>query len=346
MKKIGTYLKSFGQSIKSKPFVFILFILSVMLSVIVSAFFYRYIKIAVREFENVASYSIERYEDFDSIKFYNAIKDTSIKGVSHSYEKRDIAINEDGEEEHISTSYYKEYVPDENMFSREQLDSAEKIAIVGQHIAERDTIAINDSLDILGTQFRVIKISDNAGDIHIPSTVSEVVFKSTPENNGRDIGVSSTGNLKKSTMKMLNESGFHLKVDMPAVDFLTIVFIFVGVAFIAIASLNVFVASKFIADKNSKRYTLYKVVGAKNRDVAAMMVIESIFVLLIAFCLGAVVENFAIKPLVSLDALGKLNVVDYVVLFFVNATAVIITIATVIFKKLYSAPMSSRQRGL
>lgn len=346
MRKIGTYLRSFWQSIKDKPFVYCLLIISVMLSVVVSAFAYRGVKETVNEFENRAVYAVDYTTDFDCTQFYNDIKQSNVINVRHSYDEYKMVESDEGAVQQLISLYSKVYVPDKQTFSHEQLENSFKEAVITSAYAKKYNITIGNTINVLGTNFSVIKIMDEeySVEVFIPATVKEVVFEKQPTIS-RDISISTKGNLNKSTMKTLRASGFDVNIVKLAVNGMAVLLAFIGIILISIAAINIFIGNRFITDKNSKRYSLYRVVGAKNRDVAMVMFIESLLVVIFAFCVGAIIEHFAFRPILNYGGFVKLGIGDYAALFFINVLSVFVTTAIVIFKKLYSAPMDAKQRG-
>lgn len=347
MYKFKVYIKSLWQSIMEKPIIFIVFILTILISVMSSNIFYRMAKREILYSLSPYDYAFTIKGNLDRKILYDSIRNSSAYLI---YGDRVTIYENPFDKTSPTTSYNCSYLPEVGGFKQSELDSGKNIAIITSELAERDGFKLGDKIKIETSELEIIRINNMGGcNAFFPANLNIQLMEQHINDNGSVtmilahplISLHSHGRMPSEFEKIAESNVVH---NMAGANSDTINLILLGgVALILLAAINILIAFKFVIDKNGKRYTLFKTLGAKNSNIAIMILLENFFAIVVAFALGIFVEHFIAIPVIN-TAFVSLTFVDYVYLFLINTGVALSATAYVIIKKSKMMPAKYLQR--
>lgn len=345
MKKIGTYLRSFWQSVREKPIVFVLFVFTILISVVTSGYFYRKVLYTFKFEIKKTSYEFRIDENFSRKEFYDIIKDSNIDWVDNDYFELTAEGKQVESGDKVDIRYSCQYTIS-GIFTKKMLESGENLAVISSDLSEEKGLKVNDLIDIQGKEFKIANVNNKTTRTIYFNASSNIPFipRKPPHYPWKNAQFHSFGNLSESKLAKMNSNGWMVNQTSKPDNSAAYKSMAIGISLMVLAMINIFVAYKFIADKNSKRYTLFKTMGAKNGDIAVMMILEAFGVVLLSFFVGILVEYLIAKPIIGIG-LAPLNIKDYGILFGINCFLSMATTIWLVTKKAIAQPMNCKQRG-
>ena len=320
------YLKNIYRSISNKPIFYLLMIMCMTLTTVISCSFMRVINANIPDMHyNYFTIS----ETYDNASFYNSLKDEdNIEYIAETY----VCDAPD-----MYTSLNIEYIPikdnsknnREVYFTENELDNViQPVMAISLSLASIYNISIGDSVDFCGRSFKIVKFSTgNDYSIFISGAVDvDIDNRFLPLSQGKDSGrIESYGKPTSRLINAVNECGStYLPKSQIGVN--SIMIIVVAIVVMILLSLVTLFCYINLSKQNSILYANYKIVGCKNRKIAASMFIECMLMIIISFGIGIALELLLVYPLLT-DFFSVFSVVDYGILFAVNFVVTIIALA-------------------
>lgn len=330
------------ESIKEKPIVYLVFLFSVIISVIVSCTFYRSSKSQAQGIDPYTSTFFSVEKDFNPSEMYKIVKENkSIVNIRHSaytYITEEI----DGITNNISISYNILYTDKLGTFSSEELDSSDKSVRVSLKYARDFGVDIGSVIEISGEQYTVI--GKTAGDDSYEISFKASSMTAMPEGAQQSyygFAISSKKAFNNEALAELASIGLQYQ-STKTFDISALFPIIAGIFVMLLASFNVCVAYAYILKRNGKRYNVYKTIGAKNRFIYGAVATEVGASFLLAFAIGGLIEGFATKPFLK-EFMITLNAIDYVAIAAINVLFIALAVAFVTFRLVGGKPAENKR---
>lgn len=331
-------LRNWWISIKEKPIVYIVFLLSIVVCVVVSSSFYR---LTVRQAKDIDRNSYTYFninEEFDNVKFYKSIQNNyNITKIEQRYSK---VYQKPIEDKIITANIFLNicYKENENLFSVAEIESEERLAIVSLDYADEFDIGIGSLIDYGNVSYKVIRKANISGTVmyltgSVEIDIEEGYMISTP-----NIVIASKKPLNDIEINNFCNTGLSYN-NRKNFDTSAIIGIIMGLIVLAVASLNCLIAFLYIIKRNRMLYSACKIVGAENSFVAFSLSFEVFMSYILAFVIGIAIESPIAQPL-TVEYFMKLNILDYITIFFINFAAIAIALTGIIIK--YSKKKLSR----
>lgn len=335
-------IKNCIESIKEKPIVYLVFLLSVIISVLVSSTFYRMSKAQAQGIDPYTSIFFSVEEDFNPAEMYKIVKDNkSIVDIRHSASSYYVE-EVDGVSIHKSIGYNIVYTDKLGAFSSEELEKGDKSVRVSLKYARDFNVDIGSVIEIAGEQYTVI--GKTAGDYsyEISFKASSLIAMPTgAQQTHPGFTVSSKKAFDNETLAELGSIGLQYQ-STSNFDASALLPIFMGIFVMLLATFNVCVAYTYILKRNGKRYNVYKTVGAKNRFIYGAVATEVSITFLLAFAIGGLIEGFAVKPLLN-NFMTTLNAIDYLAIAVINVLFIALAVAFVTFRLVGGKPAENKR---
>lgn len=330
------------ESFKEKPIVYLVFLLSVIISVLVSSTFYRMSKAQAQGVDPYTSIFFSVEEDFNPSEMYKIVKDKkSIVDIRHSASGY-LVEEVDGVSIHKSIGYNIVYTDRLGTFSTEELEKVDNSVRVSLKYARDFNVDIGSVIEISGKKYTVIgkTAGDNSYEISFKASsltaMPEGANQSTP-----GFTVSSKKAFDNETLAKLGGIGLQYQ-STSNFDTSALMPIFIGIFVMLLATFNVCVAYTYILKRNGKRYNVYKTVGAKNRFIYGAVATEVGITFLLAFAIGGLIEGFAVKPLLK-EYMITLNAIDYVAIAAINVLFIVLAVAFVTYRLVGGKPAENKR---
>lgn len=330
------------ESIKEKPIVYLVFLFSVIISVIVSCTFYRSSKSQAQGIDPYTSIFFSVEEDFNPSEMYKIVKDNkSIVDIRHSASSYYVE-EVDGVSIHKSIGFNIIYTDKQGTFSTEELEKGDKSVRVSLKYARDFNVDIGSVIEISGEQFTVI--GKTAGDDSYEISFKASSMTAMPEGAQQTypgFTVSSKKAFDNETLAKLGGIGLQY-INTNNFDISALFPIIAGIFVMLLASFNVCVAFAYILKRNGKRYNVYKTVGAKNRFIYGAVATEVGASFLLAFAIGGLIEGFATKPFLK-EFMITLNAIDYVAIAAINVLFIALAVAFVTYRLVGGKPAENKR---
>lgn len=330
------------ESIKEKPIVYLVFLFSVIISVIVSCTFYRSSKSQAQGLDPYTSIFFSVEEDFNPSEMYKFVKDNKtivdIRHLANTYIIEEI----DGVTNNISINYNILYTDKLGTFSAEELDSSDKSVRVSLKYARDFNVDIGSVIEISGEQYMVIGKTavDNSYEISFKAS-SMTAMPDGAQQSNYGFSVSSKKAFNNETLAKLGSIGLQYQ-STKTFDTSALFPIIAGIFVMLLASFNVCVAFAYILKRNGKRYNVYKTVGAKNRFIYGAVATEVGITFLLGFAIGGLIEGFATKPFLK-EYMITLNAIDYVAIAAINVLFIVLAVAFVTYRLVGGKPAENKR---
>lgn len=330
------------ESIKEKPIVYLVFLFSVIISVIVSCTFYRSSKSQAQGIDPYTSTFFSVEEDYNPAEMYKIVKDNkSIVDIRHSASSYYVE-EVDGVSIHKSIGFNILYTDKQGTFSTEELEKGDKSVRVSLKYARDFNVDIGSVIEISGEQFTVI--GKTAGDDSYEISFKASSMTAMPEGAQQTypgFTVSSKKAFDNETLAKLGGIGLQY-INTNNFDISALFPIIAGIFVMLLASFNVCVAFAYILKRNGKRYNVYKTVGAKNRFIYGAVATEVGASFLLAFAIGGLIEGFATKPFLK-EFMITLNAIDYVAIAAINVLFIALAVAFVTYRLVGGKPAENKR---
>lgn len=330
------------ESIKEKPIVYLVFLFSVIISVIVSCTFYRSSKSQAQGIDPYTSTFFSVEKDFNPSEMYKIVKDNkSIVDIRHSASSYYVE-EVDGVSINKSIGYKIIYTDKLGIFSSEELENSDKSVRVSLKYARDYNVDIGSVIDVSGEQYTVIgkTAGDDSYEISFKaSSLTAMPVGAKQTNPG--FTVSSKKAFDNETLAEIGRIGLIYE-STSSFDISALVPIIAGIFVMLLASFNVCVAYAYILKRNGKRYNVYKTVGAKNRFIYGAVATEVGASFLLAFAIGGLIEGFATKPFLK-EYMITLNAIDYVAIAAINVLFIVLAVAFVTFRLVGGKPAENKR---
>lgn len=330
------------ESIKEKPIVYLVFLFSVIISVIVSCTFYRSSKSQAQGIDPYISTFFSVEEDFNPSEMYKFVKDNksivNIRHLANTY----IAEEIDGVTNNINISYNIIYTDKLGTFSAEELDSSDKSVRVSLKYARDFGVDIGSVIEISDELYTVIgkTAGDNSYEISFKAS-SMTAMPEGAQQSHYGFSVSSKKAFNSEALAKLGSIGLQYQ-STNTFDTSALVPIIAGIFVMLLASFNVCVAFAYILKRNGKRYNVYKTVGAKNRFIYGAVATEVGASFILAFAIGGLIEGFAVKPFLK-EFMTTLNAIDYLAIAAINVLFIVLAVAFVTFRLVGGKPAENKR---
>lgn len=330
------------ESFKEKPIVYLVFLLSVIISVFVSSTFYRMSKAQAQGIDPYTSIFFSVDEDYNPAEMYKIVKDNkSIVDIRHSASGY-LVEEVDGVSIHKSIGYNIVYTDRLGTFSTEELEKVDNSVRVSLKYARDFNVDIGSVIEITGKKYTVIgkTAGDNSYEISFKaSSLTAMPVGAQQSNPG--FTVSSKKAFDNATIAKIAGIGLQYQ-STKNFDLSALLPVFIGIFVMLLATFNVCVAYTYILKRNSKRYNVYKTVGAKNRFIYGAVAIEVGVTFLLAFAIGGLIEGFAVKPLLN-NFMTTLNAIDYLAIAAINILFIALAVAFVTFRLIGGKPAENKR---
>lgn len=330
------------ESIKEKPIIYLVFLLSVIISVLVSSTFYRMSKAQAQGIDPYTSIIFSVEEDFNPAVMYKIVKDNkSIVDIRHSASSYYVE-EVDGVSIHKSIGYNIVYTDKLGTFSAEELEKGDKSVRVSLKYARDFNVDIGSVIEIAGEQYTVI--GKTAGDYSYEISFKASSLIAMPEGAQQThpgFTVSSKKAFDNETLAELAGIGLQYQ-STSNFDASALLPIFMGIFVMLLATFNVCVAYSYILKRNGKRYNVYKTVGAKNRFIYGAVATEVGATFLVGFAIGGLIEGFAVKPLLK-EFMATLNAIDYLAIAAINILFIALAVTFVTFRLVGGKPAENKR---
>lgn len=330
------------ESIKEKPIVYLVFLFSVIISVIVSCTFYRSSKSQAQGIDPYTSIYFNVKEDYNPAEMYKIVKDNkSVLDIRHSASSYYVE-EVDGVSVQISIGFNILYTDKQGTFSTEELEKTDKSVKVSLKYARDFNVDIGSVIDVSGEQYTVIgKTADNNSCVISFKASSLTAMPEGAQQTHPGFIVSSKKAFDNETLAKIGGIGLQY-LDTNNFDISALFPIIAGIFVMLLATFNVCIAYAYILKRNGKRYNVYKTVGAKNRFIYGAVATEVGATFLLGFAIGGLIEGFATKPFIK-QFMTTLNAIDYLALAAINVMFIALSVAFVTYRLVGGKPAENKR---
>lgn len=332
-------IKHIVRSIKEKPAVYFIFIVSILVSVMSTATFYRAIKATVYDEYGGIQSTYDCNVNYDNSSLYSLVKDKIVYNVKDLF----MVSRSDGGEIVGARDFDSMYFEEEN---------TNKIIVSNINLGHDSAIVIGDDFDIGGVEFAVVMVSDtllsisgNMVDFIIPANISycfdeSLVSRDINDRTGKEDGVSlrTIGDVDSSLKKNLASLGLRftgIKIYASDINMLLII----AVLMVAMCMWICFICYSYISNENRRLYCIYKTVGAKSSRIALIMILEIALIFSLIFFVGIGIEIGIITLLNVSSFFAELVVTEYLIIFAINILLLLVVLLYNIVRVSISCPI-------
>lgn len=330
------------ESIKEKPIVYLVFLLSVIISVLLSSTFYRMSKAEARGVDPYTKTFFSVEETFNPSEMYKFVKDNKtivdIRHLANKYITEEIG----GVTNNTKINFNIIYTDKLGTFSTEELEKGDKSVRVSLKYARDFNVDIGSEIEISGEQCTVIgKTADNSSNVISFMASSLTAMPEGAQQSTPGFTVKSKKAFNSEALTELGSIGLYYQ-STKNFDVSALLPIFMGIFVMLLSTFNVCVAYTYILKRNGKRYNVYKTVGAKNRFIYGAVATEVGITFLLGFAIGGLIEDFAVKPLLK-DYMTTLNAIDYLAIAVINILFIVLAVAFVTFRLVGGKPAENKR---
>lgn len=326
MKKIALFFKGIKQAFVDSWFAILVLALTCFVGVIGVGFCYRTVAFYIRQPD-----SVDYFENQSVVSYY-------FKGDKINL-KNEITL--DG---YVGRKASTQFVfagktfdltlLDNDSYNEKKLDFA---SIEMQIVINEDVdVNVGDNLTITGKQFRVV--GKTTRDSYTNAKFFDQVKGDAKFYFEKQLSRADMTKLEKAVDEKLNRDT-NWTGEMSAQAYL---FVALGVIVMIIISVNVLRLFNLYVRKNSKRYSLYRMMGMSSSRLACTKLGEMIILLILSLPLALIIDGFALRPLSTL--VGITFMYDFFDLFMVSICVILPFVLVLAANLILQAIVTARKK--
>lgn len=342
LRFVCAYLK---DSFKSRPFAYLLMVLSVVVGGVLSTALYGSTLMVVGDITRlyVPRYHYEQIApDVLQTSEIGRIAEISERYDTRYYknsESRNLRVMTSMAQDNASEDGFNEIygntvllaLSESNPIAQQDIDKAARVIVVSDSFALAYDKGVGDTISYFGAEYRIVGVSDVGFIIPYTAIAPDMQVVSLSYVFSPDKTLSDADD---EFLTSLAQSRSATQIKTP----ITLVFMILAMA---ICAINVAVINKYLIRVSARRFKVAKMLGAKNGTVAACMLAEEILCCLVGAGVGVAIGIGILSSLAAMQsvAFGGLDV------FILLASNIVITLVCVVARiavRAKAAPCDSR----